>query len=93
MNMSILANQRIKRGLQVIAMILDEVKDKPIDPQTFNYLHAAQNYIKGVAEYGYETEGERHKVTLEVKSNFVFKGDETLYFLLLFNLIKRAVLF
>lgn len=81
----------IKRGLQVIAMILDEVKDKPIDPQTFNYLHAAQTTQKAIAEYGYETEGERHKVTLEVKSNFVFKGDETLYLFVLFNLIKNAL--
>jgi two-component system CAI-1 autoinducer sensor kinase/phosphatase CqsS len=81
----------IKRGLQVIAMILDEVKDKPIDPQMFIYLHAAQTTQKAIAEYGYETEGERHKITLEVKRNFVFKGDETLCLFVLFNLIKNAL--
>lgn len=81
----------IKRGLQVIAMILDEVKDKPINPQTLNYLHAAQATQKAIAEYGYETDGERDKVTLEVKRNFIFKGDETLYLFVLFNLIKNAL--
>lgn len=81
----------IKRGLQIISMILDEVKDKSIDPQTFNYLHAAQATQKAIAEYGYETEGERYKVHIEVKRNFVFKGDETLYLFVLFNLIKNAL--
>lgn len=81
----------IKRGLQVIAMILDEVKDKPIDPQTFVYLHAAQTTQKAIAEYGYETEGERHKIALEVKRNFVLKGDETLYLFVMFNLLKNAL--
>lgn len=81
----------IKRGLQVISMILDEVKEKSIDPHTFNYLHAAQATQKAIDEYGYETESERSKIALEIKNNFVFKGDETLFLFVLFNLIKNAL--
>ena len=81
----------IKRGLQVIAMTLDEVSAKPIDPAQFRYLSAAKTTLKAVEEYGYETEGERHKVQLHVREDFYFKGNETLYIFVLFNLIKNAL--
>jgi CheY-like chemotaxis protein len=81
----------IKRGLQVIAMTLDEVSAKPIDPAQFRYLSAAKTTLKAVEEYGYETEGERHKVQLHVLEDFYFKGNETLYIFVLFNLIKNAL--
>lgn len=81
----------IKRGSQVIAMILDEVASKPIDTNHFAYLHAAQTTKKAMDEYGYETEYERHKISIDVKRDFMFKGDETLTIFVLFNLIKNAL--
>ncbi len=81
----------IKRGSQVIAMILDEVASKSIDTNHFSYLHAAQTTQKAIDEYGYETERERHKISIDVQRNFMFKGDETLAIFVLFNLIKNAL--
>lgn len=81
----------IKRGSQVISMILDEVAAKPVDTANFAYLHAAQITQKAINEYGYETEGERHKISIVQQRDFLFRGDETLTIFVLFNLIKNAL--
>lgn len=81
----------IKRGLQIISMILDEVKSKSIDANNFTYLQAAEVTKKAINEYSYETEGERSKVRLKIFRDFTFKGEETLYIFILFNLLKNAL--
>ncbi|TMS57340.1 response regulator [Imbroritus primus] len=81
----------IERGLQVIAMTLDEVKAKPIDASRFTYLHAGKTVRKAVDEYSFETEEERRKVTIDIRREFLFKGDETILIFVLFNLIKNAL--
>ena len=81
----------IQRGLQVISMILGEMKSKSIDATTFVYLHAGKTTQKAIAEYSYETEQEHDKVRVHVINDFTFKGGETLYLFILFNLIKNAL--
>jgi two-component system CAI-1 autoinducer sensor kinase/phosphatase CqsS len=81
----------VKRGLQVISMTLDEVKAKPLDPARFAYLSASEVCAKAVQDYGYESVEERSRVTLQVRRNFTFRGDETAYLFVLFNLIKNAL--
>ncbi|MES2771725.1 MAG: response regulator [Pseudomonadota bacterium] len=81
----------IKRGLQVITMTLDEVKGKALDPAQFSYLSAEQTVRKAVDEYGYETDGERRKVSVSVVRDFTLRGDETVLIFVLFNLIKNAL--
>lgn len=81
----------VKRGLQVISMTLDEVKAKPLDPAGFAYLSAAEVCAKGVNEYAYESVEQRVMVALQVQRDFTFRGDETAYLFVLFNLIKNAL--
>lgn len=81
----------IKRGLQIIAMILDEAKAKAISSANFIYLDAHLVMQKAIDEYGYETDAERSKLKLELVRNFTFYGDETLIIFVLFNLIKNAL--
>ncbi|AEG93108.1 ATP-binding response regulator [Ramlibacter tataouinensis] len=81
----------VSRGLQVIAMTLDEVNAKPLDPAAFSYLSASDAAGKAVREYGYASELQRGRVRLEVSQDFVFKGDETAFVFVLFNLIKNAL--
>ncbi|MES2770700.1 MAG: response regulator [Pseudomonadota bacterium] len=81
----------IKRGLQVIAMTLDEVSAKPIDASNFSYLSAAKTTQQAVDEYSYESENERQKIKVVVFNDFTFKGNETSYLFVLFNLIKNAL--
>jgi CheY-like chemotaxis protein len=81
----------VNRGLQSIAMILDEVHAKPLDTANFAYFPAGKTSQKAIDEYGYETEAERSKVSVKIDNDFTFKGNETLYLFILFNLIKNAL--
>ena len=81
----------IKRGLQVISMTLSEVSSQAIDRSHFDYISAAIATQKAVDEYGYETQEERKKVRVQIQQDFIFKGEETLYIFILFNLIKNAL--
>ncbi|PWW82078.1 MULTISPECIES: response regulator [Prosthecochloris] len=83
----------VSRGGQVIDMILDEVKDKPIDTSGFTYLSAEGITKKAIDEYGYESEAERKKLSLECSGDFLIKADETMYVFVLFNLIMNAFYF
>ena len=81
----------VKRGLQVIAMTLDEVTAKPIDTAAFSLLSAADATAKAVREYGYESNSQRDRIMVQVREDFSFRGDETAYLFVLFNLIKNAL--
>lgn len=81
----------VKRGLQVISMTLDEVNDKPIDASVFSYISAAEATDKAVREYGYESDADRARVRVQVHEDFNFRGEETAYLFVLFNLMRNAL--
>ena len=83
----------VSRGGQVIDMILDEVKDKPVDKSGFTYISAESVTKKAIDEYGYESEPEREKLSLKCKEDFLIRADETRYVFVLFNLIMNAFYF
>ncbi len=83
----------VKRGSQVITMILDEVREIPIDKGSFVYTPAAITTKKAIDEYGFDTHEEREKVLFDGKEDFVFKVGETMYVFVLFNLIMNALYF
>ncbi|TFZ01172.1 response regulator [Ramlibacter rhizophilus] len=81
----------IERGLQMIAMTLDEIHAKPLDTSDLRYLSAESATRKAVEEFAYESASDRARVTLRVEQDFVFRGDETRYIFVLFNLLKNAI--
>jgi two-component system, CAI-1 autoinducer sensor kinase/phosphatase CqsS len=81
----------VKRGLQVIAMTLDEVSAKPVDTSTFEYLSAAQATQRAVLEYAFENDADRARVSVRIEGDFIFRGDETAYLFVLFNLVKNSL--
>lgn len=83
--------QAVQRGLQIISMTLDEVSARPIDSSAFRYLSAAEVVQQAVEEYSYDGDAERQKVGVTIRDDFLFKGDETAYLFVLFNLVKNAL--
>jgi len=83
----------VNRGVQVIEMILDEVKNKPIDTKGFTLLSAAGVTRKALDEYGYESDAERKKISFDCREDFLINADETMYVFVLFNLIMNAFYF
>ena len=83
----------VKRGSQVVTMILDEVREKPIDKSSFIYASAAVVTQKAIDEYGFESQKEREKVIFDRNEDFMFRVGETMYVFVLFNLIMNALYF
>jgi two-component system, CAI-1 autoinducer sensor kinase/phosphatase CqsS len=83
--------QAVQRGLQVISMTLDEVSARPLDTAAFRYLSAAEVVQHAVEEYSYDSDDARDRVAVRVLGDFTFKGDETAFLFVLFNLIKNAL--
>jgi two-component system, CAI-1 autoinducer sensor kinase/phosphatase CqsS len=81
----------VKRGLQVIAMTLDEVSAKPLDTSAFSYLSAGEATGQAIREYAFESEADARRVSVHIREDFSFRGDETAYLFVLFNLIKNAL--
>ncbi|WBY02497.1 response regulator [Ramlibacter tataouinensis] len=81
----------IERGLQMIAMTLDEIHAKPLDNSSLRYLSAECTTRKALDRFGYDSADHRARVELHVAQDFVFKVDETRYVFVLFNLLKNAL--
>ncbi|ANT65729.1 ATP-binding response regulator [Prosthecochloris sp. CIB 2401] len=81
----------VKRGVQVIDMILGEIRKSPVDLNSFSYLSAASITRKALDEYGYESAQERERVSLHTQENFIFHISETLFIFVIFNLLKNAL--
>ncbi|MEC9486206.1 MAG: hybrid sensor histidine kinase/response regulator [Prosthecochloris sp.] len=83
----------VKRGSQIINMILDEVREKPVDTSNFIHSSAAIATRKAIDEYGFESSAEREKIVFDDRQDFMFRVNETMYLFVLFNLIKNALYF
>ena len=81
----------IERGMQMISMTLDEIQGKAPAEADLRVLSAEAVTHKAIDEFGYESENDRCRVELHVERDFLFKGDETRYIFVLFNLLKNAL--
>lgn len=84
-------NSSIARGLQSILITLQQLKPDPFDEKSFRYLSAARCVEKAVNEYAYETKDARSRVHVKVTGDFMFRGDETILVMIIFNLLKNAI--
>jgi signal transduction histidine kinase/ActR/RegA family two-component response regulator len=81
----------VARGLQAITLTLQELSGKAIDTGHFAPLSAAHCVRKAVDEYAYENGHQRGSVSVRMADDFTFRGDETAFVLIVFNLLKNAL--
>lgn len=81
----------IKRGQQIIDLILEEVKNETVDTDTFSYSSIQQETQCAISDYGFQNESEAEKIKFLGENDFYFWGDATRYHFVLFNLIKNAL--
>jgi two-component system CAI-1 autoinducer sensor kinase/phosphatase CqsS len=79
------------RGLLMIEMILQNVRDEEIDVTNFVGLSIANVVNLAIKEYGFGSDFERGLVNVDLENDFNFKGDETLMIFVLFNLLKNSL--
>ncbi|HFE38492.1 MAG TPA: response regulator [Gammaproteobacteria bacterium] len=85
------ADQAVNRSLQVIDFTLDSINEKTINRENFEYLSAHKSVKNAIADYSFESQAERNKVSIMLQRDFIFEGDETLFIHVLFNLLKNAL--
>ncbi|MBM3161983.1 MAG: response regulator [Chlorobi bacterium] len=83
----------VNRGVQVIDMILEEVRNEDPFRSGSTYLSAVAVTRKALDEYGYEADEERWKVHFSSENDFMFKGVESMYVFVIFNLVMNALYF
>ncbi len=79
------------QGLAMIDMILNNIRDGNIDQSNFVELSISDTAKKAIRQYAYRNEEEKDLVSLDLESDFIFKGDENMMIFVIFNLLKNAL--
>ena len=79
------------RGLAMVDMILQNIKDEEIDKSAFTNLSIGNIIESAIKEFAFENEGQKKLVNVDLENDFIFKGDETLMIFVLFNLLKNSL--
>lgn len=79
------------RGLSIVDVILQNIRDEEIDESTFINLSIASVVESTIKEYALESEEQKELVNVNLEDDFDFKGDETLMIFVLFNLLKNSL--
>ena len=87
------AQMALNRGLHVIDMTLENFRSDAVSNEDFTCLSAAASTRRAIDEYGYASELERHMVYLDSNEDFMFRGDENSYMLVIYNLLVNSLYF
>jgi two-component system CAI-1 autoinducer sensor kinase/phosphatase CqsS len=79
----------IDQANTVIDMVLMNLREQALDRGQLDLLNAAAVITQAVERYPFRS-GERERVHLDLRENFPFRGVETFFVYVLFNLLKNA---
>lgn len=84
------AQKVIQNGLQVIDMIMDAIREKPVSPYSFELLSAQVLVEETVNDYAYEDTEQSQKVSVR-GGDFKLLAESVMVKYVLYNLIKNAL--
>ncbi|NTV01637.1 MAG: response regulator [Chlorobiaceae bacterium] len=84
------AKTAVNRGLHIIDMTLENFRSEELFRHDFASLSIAAATRKAIDEYGYASEEERGKIDLQEGEDFIFRGDESSYMFVIYNLFLNA---
>ena len=79
------------RGLSMVDMILQNIRDEEIVKSKFTNLSIARVVESAIKEFAFESKGQKELVNADLENDFIFKGDKTLIIFVLFNLLKNSL--
>jgi len=85
------AQMAVTRSLHVIDVTLANFRKDDLKGSDLSCLSATAVTRKAIEEYGYASEQERTMIHLEPGEDFMFRGDENNYILVLYNLLVNAL--
>lgn len=87
-------NKSIDLANSIIDMTLADLSGKKISKEDFIYIDSSQIINEALSLYAFKSQEERGRIKINFdyeKSSFVFKGVETQFYYILFNLIKNSL--
>jgi CheY-like chemotaxis protein/signal transduction histidine kinase len=90
-NLASSISDSITQANDIINIILNDLKEKPIDPSEFSYLSSSVTINDVIKKYGYHSEYERQRVKLELKDEFIFKVVPDRFVFIVYNILKNAI--
>jgi two-component system, CAI-1 autoinducer sensor kinase/phosphatase CqsS len=79
------------RGLLVIDVILQNIRDGKIDQSGFVDLSISEVLETTIASFLFENQKEKELLNINYDNDFVFKGDEVLMSFVILNLLRNAL--
>ncbi|ANW25419.1 hybrid sensor histidine kinase/response regulator [Vibrio coralliilyticus] len=83
--------QAIKRGHQLIDIIMREVGNASLAQEPVAPSSMSSVIVTAVNQYGFDDDSTRQRVHLDIEQDFIVKLNETLFNFVLFNLLRNAI--
>ncbi|MGF1767338.1 response regulator [Enterovibrio makurazakiensis] len=81
----------VQLGTRFIDAILDELRGEGIKTEVFEHYSVAELTEQVLSDFSFYSDNYRDRINLSIKDDFIFKGSDTLFSFMLFNLLKNAV--
>jgi two-component system CAI-1 autoinducer sensor kinase/phosphatase CqsS len=79
------------RGLAMVNMILQNIRDEEIDKSAFINLSIASVVESAIKEFAFESKEQKELVNIDLENDFIFKGDENMMIFVIYNLLKNSL--
>lgn len=83
--------QAIRRGHQLIDIIVREVGNASLDQEPVIPSSMSSVIVAAVNQYGFDDDSTRQRIHLDIEQDFIVKLNETLFNFVLFNLLRNAI--
>lgn len=81
----------VNQAHNIINIILNDLKEKPIDPSEFAYLNSTKIINEIINNYGYKDESQKQRIKLKLENEFMFKAVADRFVFIIYNLLKNAI--
>lgn len=83
--------QAVKRGRQLIDIILREVNSSSLDQEPSEATSIAHAINTAINQYGFDNDDDLKRISILTEQDFVVKINDTLFNFVLFNLLRNAI--
>lgn len=83
----------VQLGSKFIEVILNELQGGRINSESFRLFSARDLISQSLHDYNFEDADSKYAISLESDSDFIFKGNDTLYSFIIFNLLNNSLFY
>ncbi|OEE65944.1 hybrid sensor histidine kinase/response regulator [Enterovibrio norvegicus FF-33] len=81
----------VQLGTRFIDAILDELRGDGISTELFEHYSAVELTKQALRDFSFYSDNHKNRININTHDDFLFRGSDTLYSFVLFNLLKNAI--